>query len=407
MNISSRWPIVSLAEVSEINPTRPRALSELPDDHVVSFVPMPAVDQYLGTIANAEARKFSEVRKGFTYFAENDVIFAKITPCMQNGKSAVARGLYNKLGFGSTEFHVIRAIESKIIPEWIWYFVRRHEFRAEGTYHFRGAVGQQRVPAEYLASALIPLPPVDEQRRIVNRINECLSRVEEIEKLRADGLREADILQSAVFADFVESVRLTGVETVSLGDVVTECKYGTSVKASATGNGCPVLRMGNIKRGQLDISDLKHIELPTNERAKYLLSQGDILVNRTNSLELVGKSAMFDTLPGEWIYASYLVRLRVNRSRALPEYVNGVINSRIGRDYVLRTARRAIGMVNINAKEIQKMPLPLPPIDVQRDLVGRMGSTAPLVEGLAAEMNDEAITSLRSSILRRAFAGEL
>ncbi len=407
MTMSSKWPIVTLGEVTEINPTRPRALGQLPDDHIVSFVPMPAVDQYLGSITKAEARRFVEVKKGFTYFAENDVIFAKITPCMQNGKSAIARGLNNGLGFGSTEFHVIRANEDRIIPEWIWYFVRRLEFRIEGTHQFRGGVGQQRVPAEYLAKARIPLPPVEEQHRLVELIKEQLNRVNEMENLRAETLKDCERLQSSVFADFVESTKQTEIAMATLGEVLTDCKYGTSVKANLDGIGCPVLRMGNIKGGQLDVTDLKYIDLPNAERARYLLQRGDILVNRTNSLELVGKSAIFGSLPGEWVYASYLVRLRVDLSKALPEYVNGVINSRIGRNYVLRTARRAIGMVNINAQEIKRMPLPLPSMETQKVLVDRMQATSPLINSLAEQMNNDAIVCLRESILRKAFAGEL
>ena len=94
---------------------------------------------------------------------------------------------------------------------------------------------------------------------------------------------------------------------------------------------------------------------------KYLLSPGDVLVNRTNSLELVGKAATFDRQDGEWAYASYVVRIQVDTERVLPEFVTATINSRIGRRYVLRTARRAIGMVNINAKEMAGFPIPLPP----------------------------------------------
>ncbi len=117
---------------------------------------------------------------------------------MQNGKSAIARGLNNGLGFGSTEFHVVRAQEGKVIPEWIWYFVRRLEFRIEGTHQFRGGVGQQRVPATYLATAQIPLPSIEDQHRIVSKVNDCLDRVGEISKI-TDEQSEAQkfILRSA------------------------------------------------------------------------------------------------------------------------------------------------------------------------------------------------------------------
>lgn len=400
------YPKTKLSDVAELNPTRPRALSQFPDYYLVTFVPMPAVDQFSGTISSGEIRKLIDVKKGFTYFEDGDVIFAKITPCMQNGKSAIAVGLENKVGFGSTEFHVIRANPAKILPEWIWYFVRRLEFRTQGTFHFRGAVGQQRVPVEYLENAQIPLPPLDEQRRIVGRIKDCLSRVEEIERLRQESERETDQLHSAIFADFVNS-QLVDVSSVALGTVLKECKYGTSVKANVSESGFPVLRMGNIKEGRLDITDLKHIDLPSAELEKYFLSDGDILVNRTNSFELVGKSALFESLTGDWVYASYLIRLRVHTDAVLPEYVNGIINSRIGRAYVMRTARRAIGMVNINAEEIKRMPLPLPSLSIQRELVEKLKCAAPVIDRLSSEIDKKPIEGFRESILRKAFAGEL
>ena len=165
--------------------------------------------------------------------------------------------------------------------------------------------------------------------------------------------------------------------------------------------------MGNIQGGRIDTTDLKYIEMPKNEQKKYDLKEGDILINRTNSLELVGKSAVFKGLSGDWIYASYLIRIRVNKNKALPEYVNAIINSRIGRGYVYRTARRAIGMVNINAKEIQRMPLPLPSIAVQTELIEKMNEVEPLVDELTEHFQEDGIAHLRESILRKAFAGEL
>lgn len=253
----------------------------------------------------------------------------------------------------------------------------------------------------------ISYPPIDEQRRIVARIKECMERVEEIERLHIESNKVAGYLPFAVFADYVESLDRTNLGDNVLGDVVTECKYGTSIKANSTKKGYPVLRMGNIQGGMLDVSDLKHIDLTRTEAQKYLLQEGDVLVNRTNSLELVGKSAVFSKRPGDWIYASYLIRLRFDQSHVLPEYVNAVINSRIGREYVLRTARRAIGMVNINAQEIRRMPLPLPSISQQQNLIDKMREVAPLVDDLTEHLKNRENESLRESILRKAFAGEL
>lgn len=183
---SPQWPSQELSCVSEINPRRPASLRDLPDGHAVSFVPMPAVDQYEGAIVGAEVRPYAEVKKGFTYFSEGDVIFAKITPCMQNGKCAVARSLSNELGFGSTEFHVVRPMTEIVEAEWIWHFLRQKTLRVEAKHHFRGAVGQQRVPASYIEKIQIPIPELPEQQRVLRLIHSIFNRLSDIESLKAE-----------------------------------------------------------------------------------------------------------------------------------------------------------------------------------------------------------------------------
>lgn len=402
------WPTVKLSEVALLNPTRPRELRGLSDNYEVAFVPMPAVNQYTGLIDGIQVRQFGEVKKGFTYFADGDVIFAKITPCMQNGKAAIARGLSNGLGFGSTEFHVIRPNTERIIPEWIWHFVRQQSFRNEGTRHFRGAVGQQRVPADYLANTSIPLPTVAEQHRIARRIQECLERLEEIESLRKQVNRETDGIELACFHDaLLEGIGKKGWPMRILGDVAKSFRYGTSAKADSAPVGVPVLRMGNIQGGYLSCSELKYINVSSSELERYRLTPGDILINRTNSLELVGKAATFDRRDGDWIYASYLVRVEVDDSLAVPEFVTAVINSRMGRRYVMQTARRAIGMVNLNAKEMARFPLPQPTIEEQKKVVIQLEAARYLALELRATMSEPELAFAKEAMLRKAFAGEL
>jgi type I restriction enzyme S subunit len=170
------WAEVAIGEVCQVNPPKPKP-SEVLMDAEVTFVPMPSVDADSGTIRNPLIRSFDEVRKGFTSFRENDVIMAKITPCMENGKAAIARELRNGLGFGSTEFHVLRS-EKAILPEFVYYFVRQESFRSAAEMEMTGSVGQKRVPAEFIQQARIPLPPLAEQFRIVRRIAELTARVD-------------------------------------------------------------------------------------------------------------------------------------------------------------------------------------------------------------------------------------
>lgn len=186
------YPLASLGEVCEINPRLNNRKGILPDT-LVTFVPMAAVDEKAGVIAAGEVRRFVECAKGYTAFAEGDVLFAKITPCMENGKAAVARGLENGLGFGSTEFHVLRPTES-ILAEFVFAYIRQQPFRTLAKANFTGTAGQQRVPADFLKRVEIPLPSLDEQRQIVD----MLADAAELRRLASTVISRADAFQSAI-----------------------------------------------------------------------------------------------------------------------------------------------------------------------------------------------------------------
>ena len=154
---------VELGEICEVNPKK----SEFKDkDFEISFVPMSDVSEQNYYFEPKQTRRISEVYKGYTYFAENDVLLAKITPCFENGKSAIARKLKNGIGFGSTEFIVLRA-NSKTIPEWIYNFITNTSFIEEGKNHMTGSAGQRRLNIDFLRKYKIPLPLIETQKRLV------------------------------------------------------------------------------------------------------------------------------------------------------------------------------------------------------------------------------------------------
>jgi type I restriction enzyme S subunit len=166
---STRFSTAPLSELAWVNPG---CAAKLDDDALVSFVPMEAVSDLSGEIIIPQIRPFAEVRNGYTRFVEGDVIWAKITPCMQNGKSAVARGLQNGNGFGSTEFHVIRVKDTNHLkPEFVWILLRLPALRQAAQRFFIGSAGQQRVPTEFLETLHIPVPPIDIQEAILTKVD--------------------------------------------------------------------------------------------------------------------------------------------------------------------------------------------------------------------------------------------
>ena len=152
------WGLIALGECCELNPKKSDD-DRLKEGVEVSFVPMPAVTEK-GELDNSSIRLYEQVQKGFTYFADNDVLFAKITPCMENGKGAVARGLKNGIGFGSTEFHVLRPKAGVSNPVWLYTIMSFKQFRQDAARKMTGSAGQRRVPSSFLSGYKVSLPPI-------------------------------------------------------------------------------------------------------------------------------------------------------------------------------------------------------------------------------------------------------
>lgn len=180
---SKGWEFRTVGEICELNPKKSE-IKDISDDIQVSFVPMSAVDEYLQVITLLEKRKLGKVRRGYTYFRNGDVLFAKITPCMENGKVAIARNLENDVGFGTTEFHVIRA-KSAILPEWIRYVIGSPSFREVAKTTMTGSAGQKRVPIHFLEKFKIPLPPLAEQKAIVKKLDALAEKARTLRELQS------------------------------------------------------------------------------------------------------------------------------------------------------------------------------------------------------------------------------
>lgn len=203
IQIPKGWELKKLEDVCVINPSKSE-INHISDATEVTFVPMRCVNDKRGIIDKKETRKLAEVKKGYTYFKENDVIFAKITPCMQNGKSAIGIGLTNGIGFGSTEFHVLRP-SKLVLSKWVHYFVRNQSFLDEATNYFTGSAGQQRVPTSFLQSHIIPIPPLETQKKIIQILDEKFQdwnkykqQIEDIEQRHQNIRKSIDSISNVI-----------------------------------------------------------------------------------------------------------------------------------------------------------------------------------------------------------------
>ena len=191
---TTEWSFEQIGKICEINPKT--TIPALNDNSPVSFLPMPAVMPEINRFI-PQIVPYSKVKKGYTKFANSDVLFAKITPCMENGKSCVVHDLLNGIGFGSTEFHVLRPKE-KITPLFVFYFIVQPIFRTTAIPFMTGAVGQKRIPADYLRDYIIPVPTLDEQERIVAEIERRFEQADELEKAVNAALADAEKMKQAI-----------------------------------------------------------------------------------------------------------------------------------------------------------------------------------------------------------------
>ena len=192
------WDTVILSDVCKINPPKVNT-KDLPDDLEVSFFPMPALSEVYGEITEPQTKQLKEVRTGFTNFSEGDVVFAKITPCMENGKSAIIGKLVNDIGFGTTEFYVLRCGD-KLLNRYLYHIVRNQSFRDEAKSMMTGAVGQQRVPKGFLEQYPLCLPSVPEQKLIVQLLDNLIAKEQRATEAAEAIIDQIDTMKKAILA---------------------------------------------------------------------------------------------------------------------------------------------------------------------------------------------------------------
>ena len=189
------WEWVRLGTVGEINPR-----NNATDEMNAAFIPMPLIYAEYGKPHRFENKKWGEIKKGFTHFAEGDVVLAKITPCYENKKSCVIKGIPNGIGAGTTELHVFRNSFRGIFPEFVLLFIKSPRFILEGIPLMTGSAGQKRIPKDYFAGAIFPLPPLAEQKRIVAKVDALMALCDALELQLKDATDKQTAILKAVVA---------------------------------------------------------------------------------------------------------------------------------------------------------------------------------------------------------------
>lgn len=272
----------------------------------------------------------------------------------------------------NTTFVLTPKDPSELLPEYLPFVMQTEAFNNFSIKNSKGSVNPY-INFSDLARFEILLPPPSEQARFV----EVLHAVERVKDAHNDVALRAAQLGQALLADVLSR----DWPTVDLGSVVGETQYGLSLNAGSEGR-YPMLRMMNLEGGLCVENDIKYVELDDKDFEAYRLARGDVLFNRTNSYDLVGRTGVYE-LDGEHVFASYLVRIKTNPQKLEPKFLTLYLNSDLGRRQVLAYATKAVSQANVNASNLLRVRLPLPPLDVQKQLLNEIAG-AKVAEKTAA-----------------------
>lgn len=328
-------------------------------------------------------------------------------------------------GFYISPAYVVFGTKENILNEYIYLVLSSSWFNPYLRASTSGSV-RQNLTFELLSELKVPIPPVRIQQKIVDQWHEAQEKSLELrtsiiekEKAVEDYIlselgisKKRYIKHSGSFVTWFKKFERWGVgyndysrqgllnfnsqyPITSIDKIISTYQYGTSEKANES-NGVPVLRMNNIVSGRLDVTDLKYIVLDKKTFESLKLVKGDILFNRTNSKELVGKTAVFD-LDGDFVFASYLIRLKINNKLAMPEYVNYLFNSPIIRNQIDAISRQIIGQANINTEELGSFKLPLPSLSIQKRYVEKVAIMLKEINHIRSKA-DGLLTSIKQEI---------
>lgn len=354
---------------------KPRGLNRK-DFDAIPFAAMEAIPQGGAFAPEFTLKAPNEIASG-TYFEKGDILVGKITPSFENGKQGLIQTLPSEFGYATTEVIPLHSVAEGHDPRFLFYYLLHPDVRQYVTERMEGSTGRKRVPEDVLLD--LPVPDFDpvEQRVTADALENIQAAITKEESCltTAQALKRAAM--RALFTKGLkgEPQKETSIgpipeswEVRSIGEVATNTQYGLS-KRGLPSAAYPILRMNCQDDGRVHYRNLQYVDLDQEEFEKFRLHKGDLLFNRTNSIELVGRMAIVDD-DRPAVFASYLVRVAVDNSGCVPEFLNYFMNWPQTQADIKRLASRAVGQANINATKLKTVEFPCPPtLDEQREIV--------------------------------------
>lgn len=412
------WEHKRLRFALRMNPSKNEI--DLDDSDLISFVPMDAVGEYGGIRLNEE-KELSEIGSGYTYFCDDDVVVAKITPCFENGKGALAKGLKNKTAFGTTELHVMRTTPEQLKPEFLFYLTISDLFRKIGESEMYGAGGQKRVPESFIKDFRAGLPSIKEQQAIARFLDFKTAQIDTLISKKRELLdklveKRIALISHAVTKGLDPSVPMKDSGVTWLGDIpahwdtkrlkfVGKTRYGLGEPPQKLDGGLPFIRATDIYRGEIDGAKVQTVDpdcVPWSRNPT--LKAKDILVVRSGAY--TGDSAI---VPAKWEGSIAGYDMVYTAEGALPEYIALNLLSKHVLNGQIYLAKNRAAQPHLNAEELGDVVIALPPPDEQAEIVAYIEQGA---KKLAIQYDlvisvVEHLHEYRSSLITNAVTGRI
>lgn len=392
--------LVKLSKVATLNPMLDAKLS---GDAPVAFVPMSAVSAISAAVEDPAVRAYAEVSKGYTSFKDGDVLVAKITPCFENGKIAQAR-LPLPIGFGSTEFHVVRPRDSGVDARYLLHFLRQGHVRKDGTRRMTGSAGQRRVPESFLAELDIPLPALPEQRRIAA----ILDQAETLRAQRRAAIAQLDSLGQAVFLEmFGELPQEHEAGICKLSSFIEiNPKLSAADRASAQANKVvSFVPMAAVSEMERSVVAEERRTFDQVAKGYTPFCRGDVLVAKITPCYENGKMAKADQIATQVGFGSTEFHVFRAETEALATFVFYLLQLPKVRKMGAASMKGAAGQKRVSADFFASLQVRVPDSSCQQTFAQRIQS----IERLKATHRTALarLDELFASLQHRAFRGEL
>lgn len=397
--MTSHWPTRKLSQITEVNPSLPRK----PDrNELVTIVPMAAVGAGTNAIDYSGVKAVTEAKPGLRPFIEGDVLLAKITPSMENGKVAVVRGLPTSAGFGSTEFHVLRC-KADVTPRYLYYFLNQRSFRSAARRSMTGTAGQLRVPAKWLRDVEVPIPPKDIQETLIEEIEKQFTRLD----FAADALRRSRVnlrrWKSSILRDSFSGSQLSSRPLGEICSVHIGATPSRTVEAYWRGDIPWVVSKDLHSRFIAETAECI-TEAGLDNTSTEVHPVGTVLLGMIGQGPTRGLAAMLK-VPA--CTSQNLAALRPRKdSDVLPEWLLYWLDSQY--EY-LRSLGSGNNQKALNKKVVESILVPLPPVKEQRGAVERIEIQLSALEAIeqAVAVSASRQVTLRQKLLSDVFSGAL